>query len=166
MTENPLQKAVEDWRRQLLREVLGATDSQIENGEFADLTIAALRDIEHEQWLKDNGIPELTDDHRKLIDLMSDISEEAYYAGWIAENEYRLWAMLVEPDDSHVYARAEVTAEQIAEMRRLSDRIGGWIEYVVGEDIERGAWGERFVPLEAWLPRFKAWREKCPGPLS
>ncbi len=166
MTDISVEEMYENWRRQLLREVLGATDAQIENGEFADFTIEALRDIESTKWRKDNGIPELTEDHHRLIDLMSDISEEALCAGWMADNEYRLWAMLVEPDDSRVYARADVSSEQIAEMRRLSELIGGWIEYVVGDDIERGAWGEHFVPLDAWLPRFKAWREKHPGPLS
>ncbi len=166
VTNDRVRETFENWHRQLLREVLGATDAQIENGEFADFTIVALRDLESARWRKENGIPELTEDQQRLIDLMSDISEEAVCAGWATETEYRLWAMLVERDDSHVYARAEVTPEQIAEMQRLSELIGGWIEYVAGDSVERGGWGERFVPLDAWLPRFKAWREKYPGVLS
>ncbi len=69
----------------------------------------------------------------QLYQLMSDISQDAYYAGWMIGNEYRLWAMLTEPGDSRVYGRTEVTDKQIAGMRRLSELAGVWIEYVLRE---------------------------------
>ena len=161
-----MQKAADAWRRELLRTVIGATDTQIDNGEFDDVSIYELTERRHSQWLAANGIPELTEDQRRLVDLMSDISEDAYCAGWNSGNEYRLWAMLAEPGDSGIYSRTVVTDEQIAEMRRLSELIGGWIEYVCDPTIEHAAWGERFVPLADWLPRFDEFRRKNPEPLD
>ncbi len=166
MAENVPFMTFEAWRVELLRKVLHATDQQINDGEFADVTIPDLQDIARARWLEANGMVDLNTDQRLLFDLMSDISEEAYCAGWTSGNEFRLWAMLVEPDDSRSYGRADVQMEQIAEMRRLSDRIGGWIEYVIDESIDRAGWGERFVPIEHWLPRFRAYREEFPGVLS
>ena len=166
MTDNPMLAVIENYRKQMLREVMGLSDADIDSGQYDHLTIEEMSALERRRWLEANNETELDGDRLRLCELMSDISEEAYCAGWMRDNEYRLWAMLVEPDDSRVYSRADVTEEAVMEMRRLSDAIGGWIEFVIGDAFPRGSWGERFVPMAEWLPRFAAWRQEYPGPLS
>jgi hypothetical protein len=75
-----------------------------------------------------------------LRDLMGTISDEAYCAGWMMGLEDDLWAALrVGPC---TYGRVKLTADVIANLKRLHDAAGGW-------------WtndgGERFVTASEWL---------------
>ena len=91
----------------------------------------------------------------ELGQLMSDISEDHWAAGWMHYNEYALWAMVIDPTKRR-YAMRDVPENQIARLKKLSEQIGGWIAYRVdpfspGADIEKG---EEFIPMAEWLEMF------------
>jgi len=75
-----------------------------------------------------------------LADFMSQISERAYYAGWMRGLEYALWDAV--RNGPRTYGEIEIDSETIAELRRLSALCGGWVRYSDDE--------EEFVPLVEW----------------
>lgn len=94
-----------------------------------------------------------TVDHRALYALMAAVSEECYCAGWMMGNEFALWRILIDPTGNRQYGQSEVTGEQVADMRVLSDRIGGWIGWYDDGDepgLPSEEWGPRFIPRERW----------------
>lgn len=86
-------------------------------------------------------LADLTPDQKALANAMSEVSEEAYSAGWMAGLEYTLWAVLT--TDERRYGRATLKHETIERLRKLSEQCGGWITF----DDERE---EVFVPLADW----------------
>lgn len=84
---------------------------------------------------------------RALAALMSEISEECYCAGWMSGLEFSLWAMVQGGDRS--YGMSEPSESEVAQLRALSERCGGWIRWE--EDV-----GEVFVPLHEWEQTYGA----------
>lgn len=78
-----------------------------------------------------------------LRQMMSDFSEDGYCAGWMHENEYRLWEALTNPE--HQYGFITITDSEIARMRHLHERSGGWWIWAEGEE------SPRFVTTEEWI---------------
>ncbi len=76
---------------------------------------------------------------------MSDISEEAYCAGWMQDLEHSLWRAVVE--GPRRYGRMDLTEQDVAELRRLSAACAGWIAW----DKEHGG---TWFPIDAWLARY------------
>lgn len=86
---------------------------------------------------------------------MSELSEEAYSAGWMERLEYELWAALITgPRD---YGRLRVTSEHIAHLRQLSHVVDGWIAF---DDTNE----ETLLPLPEWEKRFAIWKQENPTP--
>lgn len=81
---------------------------------------------------------------RALEAYMSDISEECYCAGWLHGLEEALWGFV--QNGPGQWGQGDVTAENIAELKRLSDAAGGWWEWV--EDV-----GCLFVSMRMWEGR-------------
>jgi len=79
----------------------------------------------------------------KLSELMREISEECYCAGWLIDLEYDLWEMLL--GGRRDYGMGHVSEESIEIMRGLSKLLGGW---VVWDD---GVGGEQWVSMPVWL---------------
>lgn len=82
----------------------------------------------------------------QLRDLMSDISEDCWFAGWLIGLEYSLWEMVQGGDRK--FGIGAVQEIDIDEMRRLSEEIDGWL-----------AWSESemevaFVPMVEWLAMY------------
>jgi hypothetical protein len=75
-----------------------------------------------------------------LAQLMSEISEEAYFAGWMGGLEYALWDAV--QNGPRRYGQITIDAEMIEALRHLSTQCGGWVRYGENE--------EEFVPLETW----------------
>lgn len=95
---------------------------------------------------------------RALYELMSDISEECYCAGWMSGNEYTLWEMVANPDAGRNYGQDSVTDEQIADLRAISNEIGGWIRWRDDEEdanLPPEDWGPVFTPMAEWLPMYE-----------
>ena len=86
-------------------------------------------------------INDLEGEAKELHDLMSDISEDCWCAGWMDDLEYRLWKMCV--GGSREYGQDRVSEAQIQLLRELSKRCGGWIIF---HDITE----ETFVSLREW----------------
>jgi hypothetical protein len=70
---------------------------------------------------------DLTTDQRVLADYMSDLSEQANYAGWIKDLEYALWEGVI--GVRREYGRLDLTDAHRARLRELSDLCGGWIVF-------------------------------------
>lgn len=85
---------------------------------------------------------ELSDEAADLADLMSQISEEAFCAGWMSGLEHSLWEII--HSDRRSYGQTVLTEQQVSRLRSLSERCGGWIRY----DFEKG---EVFVPRDVWI---------------
>lgn len=99
----------------------------------------------------------MTWQQRALYQLMSDISEDCYCAGWMNGNEYTLWEMLTTPTAPRNYGMGQVSDRDIAEMRAISNDIGGWIRWhddADEPDLPANEWGPRFEALEDWQRRY------------
>ena len=87
-----------------------------------------------------------------LYDLMSDISEDCYFAGWYTGNEYHIWAAL--QDGNRSYGMGEMDADQLEQCRELSKELDGWIVWY-DDDMDPAApveeWGPRFVTMADWM---------------
>lgn len=80
---------------------------------------------------------------RKLMDYMSELSEEGYYARWLMGLEHILWhAVINGPQD---FGHLTITWEHIKKLKELSVGCGGWI--IWDQEVD----DKRFVPLGQWL---------------
>lgn len=77
-----------------------------------------------------------------LRDYMSDLSEEAWYAGWQTDVEYALWDAV--EHGPRRYGRLELSERHVTKLRELSVACGGWIRF------DDAANDEVFVPIEVW----------------
>lgn len=103
----------------------------------------------------------LTEPQAKLADLMSDISEECWCAGWMSGLEFTLWRII--NGGERQYGQGGITDEQVAELKQLSELIGGWIYWYDDTDnpeADPSEWGERFISLNDWLVMFSEWEEQ------
>lgn len=87
---------------------------------------------------------------RELYELMSDISEECYCAGWMDGNEFRLWRAVTDPNDDRRYGQSEIEKWQLIRLRELSELTGGW--WVWEDDAA-------FISLDEWRRRLAAIKE-------
>ena len=94
-------------------------------------------------------INDLTPTQRDLAELMSDISENAWRAGWMQGLEYELWSAVKLPAGSGT--RRLATQTQLEQLSKLSKDCGGWIVF----DQERE---ETFVALAEWEALYGKWR--------
>lgn len=79
---------------------------------------------------------------RELLQLMSDLSEEAYCASWMTGIEFQLWEML--HGGERAYGNSVITLAELGQVRDLSGRCDGWWMWHEGLD------GEIFIRLEPW----------------
>jgi hypothetical protein len=86
-------------------------------------------------------LSDLTPDQKALADAMSGVSEAAYSASWMTGLEFALWGLLASGETR--YGRATLKKEEVENIRRLSEKCGGWIVF----DDERE---EVFVLLADW----------------
>jgi hypothetical protein len=90
-------------------------------------------------------INELDNNQKKLANLISDISEEAYYAGWIHNIEYELWDTII--NGSKTYGRIYIDEKIISKLIDLSKACDGWIYF--DERTE-----ETYINKKDWLDKF------------
>ena len=89
----------------------------------------------------------------ELYELMSDISEDCYCAGWMMGNEFRLWHAITDANDDKRYGQSEIAPQQIQRLKELSQAVGGWWRW---DDKE----GAQFVSLEKWAEILREIEEK------
>ncbi len=94
-------------------------------------------------------LADLNPEQRALADYMSELSEKAWHAGWIADLEYDIWGAVTGGSSS--FGQMDLTSEHLQTLRNLSERCGGWIAY--DDAIE-----ETFVPINEWKEKYEAYR--------
>lgn len=85
-----------------------------------------------------------SDAARLLRIVMRDISEDCYCAGWLSDLEITLWSAVLH--GPRRFGMGEITEGDIAELKRLSEKAGGWWTWQ-GEAADSG---EEFVTLDEW----------------
>jgi len=101
-------------------------------------------------------IHELTPDERHLAELMRNISERCYSAGWMCNLEYVLWNAVVSgPRD---YGHGAITKDDIDKLTQASHKISSWILF--DEELE-----EIIIPLDKWRVKFSEDIRKKPDRL-
>lgn len=88
---------------------------------------------------------------KALRELMSEISEDTYAAGWLCDLEFYLWEV-VEGNPSGSYFD-DVDEDKVLALRRLRDLSGGWW-------IHQSGFGEMFVTVDEFLPYVEDFRSK------
>ncbi|PZR38946.1 MAG: hypothetical protein DI538_08220 [Azospira oryzae] len=88
---------------------------------------------------------DLTQDERRLAELMSDISARCYGAGWMSGLEYVLWdAVVCGPRN---YGQGEITGDDLNRLIQVSDKTNSWILF--DHELE-----EVSIPLDEWKIKF------------
>lgn len=90
---------------------------------------------------------------QELYELMHHISEDCYCAGWMAELEYALWRMVLNPRGDLRYGMGDVPLSDIWMLRELANELGGWIVWWDDADepgLDNDGWGPRFVTMDEW----------------
>jgi hypothetical protein len=90
----------------------------------------------------------VTDAQKRLDDYMSELSEQAFCAGWMNGLEFALWEVVLGARER--YGFLAITAAHRETLRSLSEACSGWIVFAE----EETAW----VPLDEWKRRFAAAR--------
>jgi len=85
----------------------------------------------------------------QLLEVMEELSENHWAAGWLTDLEFSLW-QLAHGDPSGIGTPWRTSAFDGAELRRLSDACGGWWAW---DDAIHDA---RFVPIGEWRARVEA----------
>ncbi len=97
------------------------------------------------------ALPGLTLAQSELAELMSDISEDQYCAGWLASLEYDLWALL-QSSAARVGAFSGTHPRDIRRLRELSAATNGWIVWADQADPDL-----QHIPLEKWEAHYAAY---------
>ena len=88
-------------------------------------------------------------DWRVLARMMSEISEQAFHAGWMDELEYRLWEIV---NGGHrKYGQTVLTDQQVARLRDLANEVRGWVRFNDETELEE------FVGRERWQQLYDEW---------
>ncbi len=91
-------------------------------------------------------IEELSQEQKNLAEYMSELSEEAYEAGWMLGLEYALWLALENGPRS--FGRLFISQEIILQLSEYSKKCGGWI--VFDDNTE-----ETYIDVESWKNMYK-----------
>jgi hypothetical protein len=100
---------------------------------------------------------ELTDNQKKLADFMSDISEEAYHAGWMMNLEFVLWDAAI--NGERKYGQHIITQAEIDSLIQFATENDCWIYF---DDKTE----ETSIPLNQWRKKFLEDIGKYSGILS
>ena len=95
---------------------------------------------------------DFTDEQRELYELMSEISEDCYCAGWMIGLEHAIWGAL--QDGDRRYGMGVMDEVQLEKVRALSKKLNGWIVWIDDDDapgLPIDKWGARFIPMDEWL---------------
>ena len=92
---------------------------------------------------------DLTPSQRELADYMSELSEEAYCAGWMHDLEYELWQVL-QSDSPSRFGRLVASDDQLYKLRSLSSACEGWIHF---DDAREETW----LSFAEWQPLYESW---------
>ena len=86
---------------------------------------------------------DFNEDHKRMYEIMSDMSESRWHAGWVIGNEKTIWEMDM--------------SDWPEELIHLHFKLGGWIIWA-GEDYHHTDYdGPAFVSTEVWEKLQHVW---------
>lgn len=91
-------------------------------------------------------LKDLTPAQASLADLMSEISERCYSAGWIQGLEYVLWNAVQKGERKYVHDR--ISNDDLEALKTLSEKAGAWIVY---DDVTE----ETAIDIRNWQKKFQ-----------
>lgn len=100
----------------------------------------------------DKAYDALTPKQREMYDLMSEISEDCWCAGWMMGLEYAIWGAMRDGDLS--YGMNSMEPETLEKVRALFNELGGWIVWkddLTDDGMPIDDWGPYFVTTEDWM---------------
>ena len=98
------------------------------------------------------ALPGLTLAESELAELVSDISEDQYCAGWLTGLEYELWALLQSSDAERVGTFRGTHPRDVRRLRELSAVTNSWIVWADHSDPDL-----QHIPLNEWEQRYAAY---------
>jgi len=87
----------------------------------------------------------LTPQQRELAVYMSELSEQAFSAGWMEGLEQALWRAVT--SGPYRYGYLTLTTAHVEKLKALSNACDGWIAF--DDNLE-----ECFVPLGQWVEQY------------
>lgn len=87
-------------------------------------------------------LKDLDHDQRALAEYMSELSEQAYAAGWMVNLEHALWRAV--EHGPYRYGNLQLTVDHVEALKRLSATCRGWICFRASDE-------ETFVSIDQWL---------------
>ena len=81
----------------------------------------------------------------------SELSEEAYSAGWMLGLEYALWDAVFGQSDK--YDRSPLGVVEVARLREFAGQSASWIVFDVATE-------ETWLPMVEWEQRFDEWGKR------
>lgn len=97
-------------------------------------------------------------DEHKLYELMSEISEDCYFAGWMHGNEFALWD--ARNTGRLEYGLTKIDRDLLSKVAALSVRCGRWIIWRDDSDgldpHDVSEWGPYSISLADWSERCAA----------
>ena len=98
--------------------------------------------------------PGLTPEEHRLRDLISEISERCWYAGWETTTEFDVWRLATEGGRWGRSSSTEL-ADELDVIRSFAEEIDRWI---VSRTPEIHDSDHEAIVLADWLTRYAAWR--------
>lgn len=97
----------------------------------------------------------------ELAKHISELSEQAWCAGWHTGVEYWAWERVL-----GVGKTLPCSEDDVAALRKLSALAGGWVYWLESDASNPeqlfADTGVRFVPMDEWLARYEAHRRGSP----
>jgi hypothetical protein len=94
-----------------------------------------------------------------LRELMSEISEDQYCAGWMDSLEFALWKFIQGEIVDREYGMGKIKASTLKRLKKLAEKAGGWWTYFLNDEYSRPRSpdysGPAFVPLVDWIEFYK-----------
>ena len=90
----------------------------------------------------------------ELAQLISEVSEDCYCAGWLSDCEHTLWDMANDPSADLRWGMGEVPRASLRRMLKLAECTDHWVRW----DDQRG--GVHPIDLDAWKRKHAAWRAR------
>lgn len=91
-------------------------------------------------------LKDLSPGQKALADYISELSEEAYSAGWMEGVEFTLWTAVI--GDQRSFGRLQITEKMLQRLKDLSADCKGWIYFDESNE-------ESFLLIEQWKKKFR-----------
>jgi len=92
----------------------------------------------------------------ELLDMMSDLSEKCYCAGWLDETEYILWQAIMNGCKKLDWGQDVIEEWELVKLKNLAEAVEGWWIFTKKGD---NYFGQAFLKMTDWLDLFEKWQK-------